>query len=77
MFNSENIESVTLTEDGRLEVVERASSGVMYLTDPPRPAPDRVWKEVYAADQVGRIFLLETINGVVTPAVPERVEFNR
>ena len=35
--------------DGELHIVKREKSNEMFMCYPPRPAPDRVWKEIYEA----------------------------
>lgn len=70
------IVSVTLTPAGRLEVVKREPSNSMYPTYPPHPVPDKVWLEIYEA-QDGRIKLVERVEGVHTPETlqPETIVF--
>lgn len=41
-----NIESLKITDDG-IEVIYRESSNQILLCNPPRPAPDRVWRETW------------------------------
>ena len=62
--------------DGELHVVWRERSHAEYPVVPPRPVPDRVWKEIYVAED-GEIVLARTIEGVHTPASEntERIEF--
>jgi hypothetical protein len=40
------IVSVTVTES-RIEIVKRQPSNMTYMCNPPKPAPDKVWKEIY------------------------------
>lgn len=70
------IDSVTQTADGKLEVVKRYPSNSMFACNPPRPVPPTITKEVYAAVN-GRIELVDTIQGKVTPSyvTPETVSF--
>jgi hypothetical protein len=64
-------------ETNTIEVVFRESSDIFFTTNPPRPAPDRVWKEVYSVVD-GVITLTETIEGTHTPShyVEESITFN-
>ena len=59
-----------------LEVVWREPSHRTYPVMPPRPVPDRVWKEIYVAEN-GVVVLGATIEGRHIPAhsEPERIEF--
>lgn len=76
MSDQFKIESVSRTEDGKLEIVKRYYSNEMLLSYPPQKAPDTLIKEVYASVG-GRIELIDTIRGKVTPArvTPETVSF--
>lgn len=69
--------SVETKEDGTLWVERRIKSNMMYARNPPRPVPDRVFREVYGAKD-GKIVLLETIEGTHKPASyqPEAIFFN-
>ena len=62
--------------DGELHVVWRQRSHAEYPVYPPRPVPDRVWKEIYVCGH-DEIVLAETIQGTHTPAYeePERLGF--
>jgi len=64
-------------EDGKLIIVRRYPSSSMFACDPPRPVPDQVVKEIYAAQEDGTIALEETIEGTHTPGrnVPDIIEF--
>jgi hypothetical protein len=64
-------------ETNTIEVVFRESSDIVYATNPPRPAPDRVWKEVYSVVD-GVITLTQTVEGTHTPShyVEETITFN-
>lgn len=68
--------STKLTKNNTLEVVKKTPSNLMYASNPPRPAPDRVFKEVYGVVE-GKIKLLETIEGIHQPAyqVEEKIIF--
>ncbi len=74
---NETIESFNLTDESTFEVVYRQPSNMVYPTNPPQSAPDKVWKEVYGVVD-GKITLLETIQGQHTPAsvVEETITFN-
>lgn len=41
------------------------------------PVPDRVWKEIYAADSAGLVYLKQTIEGKHYPPsrIHEKIEF--
>lgn len=75
MPEPEQIVSVALTDDGRLEVVTRVKSGHAYGTG--QPVPDKVTKRVYAAVE-GRVVLERTVDGRHTPPrfIPEAIEFD-
>lgn len=78
--NSHTVEVVSFKlneEENLIEVVFRQKSNLEYLTDPPQPAPDEVWKEIYKADEDGRLCLHKTIRGQHQPAcfVPEQIIF--
>jgi hypothetical protein len=64
-------------ETNTIEVVFRELSDIVYATNPPRPAPDRVWKEIYSVVD-GVITLTQTIQGTHTPShyVEETITFN-
>jgi hypothetical protein len=70
------IVSVTLTDSGQIEVVRRYPSNLMYMCNPPKPAPDRVTKEIYAVVD-GKIAMVKEIGGIHTPAthIPETITF--
>ena len=59
-----------------IEVVKRLPSNEIYASNPPRPAPDTVWKEIYGIKD-GKLALLEKIQGTHTPRSinPEKIEF--
>ena len=46
---------------------------------PPRPAPDTVWKNIFAVNNEGKIYFKERLDGKITPAkvIDEKVEFKR
>lgn len=70
-----NIVSRELKE-GKLEIVCRESSNMIYPTNPPQLYPDSVWKEVYIATDKG-IVLEKKIAGKHTPIchIPEKISF--
>ncbi len=76
LMNDHTIISAQLNEHGDLEVVRRYPSNMMFACYPPRPAPDRIVKEIYKAID-GMIVLHDTIEGRHTPAhtVGEQIEF--
>lgn len=53
-------------EENKIVVVKRIKSNRSYLTHPPRPVPDKVWKEVWGV-QDGILTLLEQIEGTHEP----------
>ena len=55
-----------LKESNKIEVVFREPSNTMYTCNPPRPAPDKVWKEIYSVED-GVITKIHTIEGRHTP----------
>lgn len=70
------IKSVTPMSDGTLEIVRQYPSNMMLASYPPRPAPDRVVKEIFGVKD-DKIVLLRTVEGKHFPAkqMPERIEF--
>lgn len=69
-----SVDSFELMDDGTIEVIKRYPSNITLASCPPRPVPDRVVKEIYAAVDE-KIVLIKTIEGTTIPAVPERVVF--
>ena len=67
------IVSVTVTES-RIEIVKRAPSNMTYACNPPRPAPDKVWKVIYEVVN-GRLEWQTLEIGTHVPAhmVPETI----
>ena len=64
-------------ETNTIEVVFREPSNIIYPTNPPQAAPDKVWKEVYIV--VGGVITLgDTIHGTHVPEryVEEEITFN-
>jgi hypothetical protein len=69
--------SALLRSDGKMEVIKRLASNASYLSHPPKPVPDVVYKEIYSAGADGKIILERTIRGTHTPArqVREQISF--
>jgi hypothetical protein len=69
------IESALLI-NGRLEIVKRTKSNLMYATFPPHPAADHVFKEIYEAVD-GDVKLVQTVVGKHQPGYyqDEKIEF--
>lgn len=66
-MEKEEIISVSLENDGfEMHVVKRIKSNAMHACNPPRPVPDRVFKEVYIVEE-GKINLFKTIKGTHIP----------
>ena len=65
-----------IKESNTIEVVFREPSNIMYACNPPRPVPDKVWKEVYSVEN-GIIIKTQTINGKHEPGnfIPENITF--
>lgn len=77
--NDSNVQSFYFNdEENKIEVVFRKSSGAMYASNPPRPVPDTVWKEVYGVVG-GKITLLEKVDGKHIPGeyVEESIKFDK
>ena len=66
-----------IKESNKIEVVFRESSNAMYACNPPRPVPDKVWKEVYSVED-GVITKTQTIEGKHEPAnyINENISFS-
>ena len=45
-MNNLIVVSVQVTEK-RVEIVKRLPSNMTYMCNPPKPVPDKVWKEIY------------------------------
>jgi hypothetical protein len=60
-----HIESVEIFDDG-VDIVYRKRSNTMFLTNPPQPCPDHVWKEQWRIVD-GKLQLSGTIKGVHIP----------
>ena len=54
-------------DNNTIEIVKRIPSNMMYACNPPRPAPDTVFKEIYGIKD-NKIQLIETINGNHIPS---------
>jgi len=73
-----NVETFLFDEErNQIELVFRQKSNLMYACNPPRPAPDKVWKEIYGVED-GKIKLLKTIEGKHTPPqyIQEEIKFD-
>jgi len=70
-----NIESLEITEKG-VVVIYREPSNQILLCIPPRPAPDRVWREVWEIRD-GKLEKTSSEEGRHTPAssVAESISF--
>jgi hypothetical protein len=53
-------------EAGTIEVVKRVASKMVYASNPPQSAPDKVWKEIYGIKD-GKLAMLKTIEGKHIP----------
>lgn len=62
------IDSVVFDEQNNtIEVVKRQQSNRMFASNPPRPVPDFVWKEVYGVVD-GKITIVKRQEGKHIPA---------
>lgn len=78
--DSIKVESVLLNkEDNQIEVVMRQPSSTVLLSNPPKPSPDKVWKNVFAVNDEGKIYFKERVDGTVIPqkVIPETIEFKK
>lgn len=66
------IDSVTLRDDGMLEVITRFPSSYMLMSNPPQKPADRVLKQVYGVDPGCQIALVDEIEGRWVP--PQSIE---
>lgn len=59
-----------------ITVVFRKRNNEILTVNPPRPAPDKIWKEIYGIKE-GKLALLSKLEGKHTPAysVDEKIEF--
>ena len=68
LISNEIIVSFKLIEENNtIEVVKRIPSNMMYACNPPRPAPDTIFKEVYGILD-GKIQRIQKIDGKHIPA---------
>ena len=56
-----------IKESNKIELVIREPSNSMLLSMPPKPAPDKIYKEIYGVEN-GVITKIQTIQGVHTPS---------
>jgi hypothetical protein len=70
------VESVTILNRTRLEVVYRTLSNTVFTSNPPVQAPDYIEKEIYEVKD-NKLVWVKTVSGVHTPAhsVPESIAF--
>ena len=61
-----------------IEVIFREPSNMILTSYPPKPAPDKIWKEIYSVNGFGQIVLIETKIGNHVPSSVnvERFEFD-
>lgn len=71
-----HIESVVTFDDG-VDIVYREKSNTMFLSNPPQPCPDKIWKEQWRIID-GKLQLSKTVKGFHTPAknIPETIIFD-
>lgn len=75
--NDEFVESVLFDEERNvIEVVNRKPSNMIYAVNPPRPSPDKVWKNIYGVVD-GKIKLIEQKEGrhITAKLEPEKIVF--
>lgn len=74
-FGTAEIVSVEIYDQGAV-VTLRERSNAMYATNPPRPMPDRVWREIFRLEN-GEFRKVETQDGIHKPASyqPEELLF--
>jgi hypothetical protein len=56
----------TTENNNTIEIVKRIPSNIMFACNPPRPAPDTIFKEIYGIRD-NKIQLIEKINGTHIP----------
>lgn len=66
MQRAEIIDVQHFVEDNKLVVIKRIKSNRSYMTYPPRPVPDKVWKEIWGVPY-GILTLLEQVEGTHEP----------
>lgn len=79
-YRNPKIISLTLIEENNtIEVITRIPSNSMLLSNPPKPSPDEVYKEIYGIidKETGKIGLINRIKGEHTPArtIDEQIKF--
>lgn len=76
MKEEEIIDIKHFEEENKLVIIKRIKSNRSYLTHPPRPVPDKVWKEIWGV-RAGILTLLEQIQGIHEPehTVKEKIVF--
>lgn len=77
--NTEIVDFEFDSDLNQIEIIYRERSNKMLDTNPPQKAPDRVWKETYKVNDVGKIHLANLQNGIHTPVsiIPEKIEFDK
>lgn len=79
LVNNKIIESFKINEDNNtIEVIFREPSNTISLSNPPQPALDNIWKEVYGVVN-GNIELIDNISDKHIPGsyYPEKIEFSK
>lgn len=66
MDKTEIIDVQHLESENQIVIIKRIKSNRSYLTHPPRPVPDQVWKEIWGVED-GILTLLEKIKGIHEP----------
>lgn len=66
MQRAEIIDVQHFVEENKLVVIKRIKSNRTYMTYPPHPVPDKVWKEVWGV-QDGILTILEHVEGTHEP----------
>lgn len=66
MNKTEIIDVQHLTNENKLVIIKRIKSNRAYLTHPPRPVPDQIWKEIWGVKD-GVLTILEQIKGTHEP----------
>ena len=74
-FGTAEIVDVQIYDQGAI-VTLRERSNIMYACNPPRPAPDKVWREIFRYEN-GELRKVETQDGIHKPAsfAPEEFVF--
>ncbi len=63
---TEKIHSIRLV-NGKLEIIRKVPSNMVYACYPPKPFPDKIFKDIYSVVD-GKIVLSETKEGRYVPA---------